>query len=167
MGAGVPRVPRRTQLALGPGRVVDAAEAVPSVGVAALGGPLGVGVPAAVTRNARARRPEETGGALVTAGAREPVEALVAHRGAARFWTGETIRGPFVRYICIYTNIKYTKVYNMNNNIKNIKTLKYREKRRKKTKRSLPVVLPGQKILYLPESKHPQRFLVCLNKHCH
>lgn len=77
------------QLAAGPRRVVDAAEALASLGMTKLAGTLRICVPAAVTGDAASGRPEEeAGAALVTLRPTVVGKALVAHWGATGIWTG-------------------------------------------------------------------------------
>lgn len=65
MCLGIPNEARRTELTLGPGGVVDAAEAVAGVGVTELGGALRVCIAAAVTRNTTPVCFEEASAALI------------------------------------------------------------------------------------------------------
>lgn len=66
MCLGVPYEAWGTELALGPGGVVDAVEAVAGVGATELGGALRVCIPVAVTWNANPRCFEEASAALIT-----------------------------------------------------------------------------------------------------
>lgn len=84
MCLGIPNEAWSTELALGPGSVVDAAEAVAGVGVTELGGAMRVCIPTAVTWNTNPRCFVEAGGALVTLWAAVPGKALVTHWGATR-----------------------------------------------------------------------------------
>lgn len=78
-----------TELALGPGGIVDAAEAMAGVRVTDLGGALGVCITTAVTWNTNPRCFVEAGAALDTLWAAVPGKALVTHWGA----TGITVTG--------------------------------------------------------------------------
>lgn len=84
----VPHEARSAALALGPAGAVDAAEALAGVGLTHLGGPLRVGVPAAVAWYTHARCFVEAGAALVTPRAGVPGEALVTCWGATVICTG-------------------------------------------------------------------------------
>lgn len=88
MCLGIPNEARSTELTLGPGGVVDAAEAVAGVGVTELVGPMRVCIPTAVTWNTNPGRFVEAGGALVTLWAAVPGKALVTHWGATGICTG-------------------------------------------------------------------------------
>lgn len=88
MRLGVPYEARSTELALGPGGAVDAADAVASVGVTELGGALGVCIPTAVTWNTNPRCFVEAGAAVDTLWAAVPGKALVTHWGATGICTG-------------------------------------------------------------------------------
>lgn len=79
MCSGVPYESESTEVTLGPGGVIDAAEAVAGVGVTELGGALRVCVPTAVTRNASPGRFVETGAALVTLWTSVVGKALVTY----------------------------------------------------------------------------------------
>lgn len=65
MCSGVPCEARSAELALGPGGVVDAAEAVAGVGVTELGGALRVCIPTALTRDTDPRCFVEAGTARI------------------------------------------------------------------------------------------------------
>lgn len=82
MCSGVPYKAWCTELALGPGGVVDAAETVASVGVTELGRVLRVCIPTAVTWNTKPRCFVEASTTLVTVWAAVPGKALVTLRGA-------------------------------------------------------------------------------------
>lgn len=88
MCSGVPYESKSTELALGPGGVVGAAEAVTGVGVTELGGTLRVCIPTAVTWNTSPRCFVEASAALVTLWATVPMKALVAHWRATGICTG-------------------------------------------------------------------------------
>ena len=88
MCSGVPYESWSTELALGPGGVIDAAEAVAGVGVTELGGALRVCIPTAVTWNASPRRFVEAGAALVTLWTSIVGKALVTYWRATGIWTG-------------------------------------------------------------------------------
>lgn len=77
-----------TELALGPGGIVDAAEALAGVRVTDLGGALGVCITTAVTWNTNPRCFVEAGAALDTLWAAVPGKALVTHWGATGICTG-------------------------------------------------------------------------------
>lgn len=85
--SGIPYVCRSTELALGAGGVVDAAEAVASVRVTELGGALRVCIPTTVTWNTSPRCFVEAGTALVTLRATVMGEALVTPWGAGGICT--------------------------------------------------------------------------------
>lgn len=88
MCLGVPDEAWSTELALGPGGVVDAVEAVAGVGVTELGGALRVCIPAAVTWNTNPGCFEEASAALITLWAAVLGKALVTHWGATGICTG-------------------------------------------------------------------------------
>lgn len=90
MCSGIPFESGSTELALGPGGVVDAAEAVSGVWVTELGGALRVRISTAVTWNTSSRRFVGAGSALVTLRTGVPVKALVTSWGATGICTGNS-----------------------------------------------------------------------------
>lgn len=86
MSCGVTDEARRAQLALGPRRVVDAAEALATFGMTELDGTLRICVPTAVAGDTAGGRPEEAGAALATLCSTVVGKALVAHWGATGVW---------------------------------------------------------------------------------
>ena len=88
MCSGIPYECRSTELALGSGGVIDAAEAVASVGVTELAGALRVCIPTTVTWDTSPRYFVEASAALVTLWAAIPGKALVTHWGASGICVG-------------------------------------------------------------------------------